>query len=52
MKKILKILGTVFGISLIGYVIAREKVLLKKTSHDCNKLAAKCFNLDDNDTFL
>lgn len=52
MKKILKILGTVFGISLISYIIAREKVLLKKTSHDCNKLANKCFNLDDGDSLL
>lgn len=38
MKKIIKILMTLFGISAISYLIAREKVLLKKTSHDCNKI--------------
>lgn len=38
MKKIIKVLLTVFGISAIGYVIAREKVLLKKVSHDMSKI--------------
>ena len=37
MKKILALLG----IGAIAYVIAREKVLLKKTAHDCDKIKLK-----------
>lgn len=38
MKKLLKILITACGISAVTYLVAREKVLLKKTAHDCSKL--------------
>lgn len=38
MKKIIKIILTVFGISAIGYLISREKVLLKKVNHDMSKI--------------
>lgn len=41
MKKIIKIITTVFGISAICYLVAREKVLLKKTAHDCVKIKFK-----------
>lgn len=36
--KLLKIVMAIFGISTVGYLIAREKVLLKKTAHDCMKI--------------
>lgn len=38
MKAIVKVLLTIFGISAISYLIAREKTLLKKTAHDCQKI--------------
>ena len=38
MKRIFKILVTTLGISALTYLVAREKVLLKKTAHDCSKL--------------
>lgn len=41
MKKIIKIITTVFGISAICYLVAREKVLIKKTAHDCDKIKLK-----------
>ena len=36
--KLVKLFLTIFGISAIGYLVAREKVLLKKTAHDCEKI--------------
>ena len=41
MKKIIKIISTVFGISAICYLVAREKVLIKKIAHDCDKIKMK-----------
>lgn len=41
MKKIIKIITTVFGISAICYLVAREKVLIKKIAHDCDKIKMK-----------
>lgn len=41
MKKIIKIISTVLGISAICYLVAREKVLIKKTAHDCDKIKFK-----------
>ena len=41
MKKIIKIISIVFGISAICYLVAREKVLIKKTAHDCDKIKLK-----------
>lgn len=38
MKKIIGIILSVLGISAISYFIAREKVLLKKVAHDCQKI--------------
>lgn len=39
--KLIKVFLTIFGISAIGYLFAREKVLLKKTAHDCDKIKFK-----------
>ena len=41
MKKLIKMLTTIFGISAICYLVAREKVLIKKTAHDCDKIKFK-----------
>lgn len=41
MKRIFKFLITVFGIFAVTYLIAIEKVLLKKTAHDCDKIKMK-----------
>ncbi len=41
MKRIFKILVTTVGISALAYLVAREKVLLKKTAHDCDKIKLK-----------
>ena len=37
MKKILALLG----IGAITYLIARERILLKKTAHDCDRIKLK-----------
>jgi len=41
MKRIFKILVTACGISAVTYLVAREKVLLRKTAHDCDKIKLK-----------
>ena len=41
MKKLLKIVVTALGISTVAYLVSREKVLLKKTAHDCDKIKLK-----------
>ena len=41
MKRIFKALIATVGISAVSYLIAREKILLKKTAHDCDKIKLK-----------
>jgi len=38
MKKIIKFALGAIGVTALTYLVAREKVLLKKTAHDCSKL--------------
>ena len=45
MKKLLKIVVTALGISTVAYLVSREKVLLKKTAHDCDKIKLKQVNM-------
>lgn len=37
MKKLL----TLVGLGAIAYLVTREKVLLKKTAHDCDRIKLK-----------
>lgn len=41
MKKIVKILLSVLGMTALTYLVAREKTLLRKTAHDCDKIKLK-----------
>lgn len=40
-KSFIKILLSILGITAISYLFSREKILLKKISHDCDKIKLK-----------
>lgn len=41
MKKIVKILLSALGVTALAYLVTREKTLLRKTAHDCDKIKLK-----------